>query len=176
MTDETEEFDTCERCDADRLPEYIEPFEVEGQTYSLCGGCREDIAYDIENYRWFERYTRSHHQQAIDALEAMPEILCAHGEYDAGEIVVHTNYVASEVVEDFCDHFGFQITAFRPRWQNDCIIEDLWNCVQEMGDCYEILLEYKDNSSQPLPTEAQFKRISIDYLDESDKQFDADDE
>lgn len=168
----TSEFEECERCERDQPPELIESVEIDEQ-HDICSGCVEDIEYRINNYRWYDRFTDAHLEWALDELEKQDEILCSHGDSSAGEIVVHTNYVDSHVVSDYCDSFGFEIIAFGPQWQNECIIEDTWECVQENGDCFEIVLSYTQRSQEPIPEGAEFSLVDREWLDEGDKQFSA---
>ena len=168
----TSEFEACERCGKDRPPEFIESIEID-ERHDICRGCREEIEYRIENYRWYDRLSDAHFEWALDELERQDEILCAHGDSSAGEIVVHTNYVDSHVVSDYRDKFGFEIVWFGPQWQNECIIDDTWECVQEKGDCFEIVLNYGHRSPPPIPEGAEFTLVDREWLDEGDKQFSA---
>jgi len=169
MTSESEtEYEICERCEKE-TPESGMINVSLSEEWWLCDACVEEIEEGIEDYYWYDRYTKEQHKRALEILRDHDEIYCVHGNaYEAGEIIVHTPYVASAVVEDVCDHFGLQISAFRPRWEEDY---HAWECVEGHGSCFEILLEYKQNSQPPVPLEMKFVPVDIEYLDENDKQF-----
>lgn len=156
----------CERCERDFPEDVVSPVTIE-EDHHLCEGCRLSIEDDIENYNWYDRYTEEHHEMAVEILENQKEIECVHDWYNGGEIIVHTKYVSSNVVTDVCEHFGLQIMAFRPIWQE----EDTWDCVEEAGSMFQILLEYRHNSPPPLPVEEEFSPLDINYLEDNDKQF-----
>lgn len=167
----SKDFEECERCEHERPPEFIETVEVD-EAHELCEGCREDIEARIEDYYWYDRYDEDTHERAVEELESVDEILCVHDNYESGDIIVHTNYVSSSVVKDFCDNFGFQIMWFTPRWQEE-EIDDGWSCVAEQGSCFEIELGYTSRSPPPIPEAFDFEKIELGFLSENDEQFDA---
>lgn len=158
----------CDRCETETPESAVHSITIEDE-WQLCETCIEEIEEDIEEYYWYKRYTKEQHKRALSILKEHDEILCVHGNaYEAGEIIVHTEYVSSDVVSDVCDHFGLQIAAFGPRWQED---DHGFDCVDDHGSCFEILLEYTQESPHPIPLEAKFIPIDIEYLDDNDKQF-----
>lgn len=165
------ETQRCDRCGHNKLEKSIEVVEID-DSHELCAGCRDDIEYDVEAYKWGDRYTKAHHEKAVAELEQHPKIRCVHESYKLGEITVHTPYVNSMVIEDIRDHFSFRIVSFGPQWQNENIIEDGWQCIAEDGDAFEVTLEYNQHSPPPLPLEADVRYIDEEFLDEGDKQFD----
>lgn len=168
--DDSFEGTECARCDREYPEERVSPVVI-NDDHMLCEGCRDNIEERIENYYWYDRFDKEQHERAVEILEDQDEILCAHGRHwQAGEIIVHTNYVSSAVISDVCDHFGFEIVGFGPRWQEEEVWED---CVGEMGSCFEIVLDYTSESPPPLPMEAEFNPIDIEWLDGNDKQFEA---
>lgn len=162
-----EPYFECERCEVETLPKHGDHIEVGDERYLVCDGCVEGVRDDIERYMWSDRYTKEHHEKAVEKLEEQDEILCIDDNYDAGEIWVHTKYVSAEVVMDVMEHFSLRPTWWGPRWQE----EETWDCLEEHGSCFEICLEYTRGNIDPLPVEAPFHRTHSEYLDENDKQF-----
>lgn len=174
MDDSTEDIE-CPKCERSRPEEFFKTAVVGDDEYELCEMCRDDIEFRIENNYWYDTYTEEHHEKLIGVLEDTDEILCfSAGPHAAGDVIIHTNYVSSDVVTDICTHFGMEIRAYGPVWEDDNILdngEPRWECVEEHGSCFQILLVPTD--TVPLPIEAPFNRTDIEWLEESDKQFDA---
>jgi len=154
----------CERCGVER--DELVTIELLNER-DLCDGCVRGIEANVDNYRARDRYTEEHHERAMQLLSERGEIECVIGSYEDMQIVVHTPYVSSDVVTDFCDHFGFRILWFGPRWATD----DSWPCAQQHGDLFEIVLGYDHDCPPPVLVDATFDEEHIDELDENDKQF-----
>lgn len=133
----------------------------------VCEGCVRALSEDVDYYDWRTRYTEEQHERAVNLLSDQDEIECVISSYDDGQIIVHTQYVSSNVVTDFCNHFGFKILSFGPQWH----VDQMWPCMDQHGDIYEVVLEYNHNSPQPIPMAAVFQEDHIEMLDGNDKQF-----
>lgn len=133
----------------------------------VCEGCVLALSEDVDYYDWQDRYTEEQHERAVNLLSDQDEIECVISSYDDGQVIIHTPYVTSDVVTDFCNQFGFKVLAFGPQWQAN----GMWPCVDQHGDIFEIVLEYNHNSPQPVPMAAVFQTEHIDRLDGNDKQF-----
>lgn len=156
----------CDRCGNDTSPELIENVDLDGER-TLCTGCIASLVYSIERYRWNDRYTEDHHERAIELLSEREQIDCVISEYDSGRIIVHTPYVSSDVVMDFCKHFGFNIERFEPNWAR----ESQWPCSKDHGDCFQIVLKYGHDCPEPIPPTVKFFENHIDDLEANDRQF-----
>lgn len=157
----------CERCGRDALAEHIERVELQSD-YSLCTGCIEDLDQSIEYYHRKSRYTKEQHDRAVELLDERDEIFCVYQSYEYCEITVHTPYVSSKVVADFCEHFNYNIVKFSPLWEQ----ESEMKCVDDHGSAFEIVLRYPHKSDFPIHLDAIFFESHIDDLDENDRQFD----
>jgi len=153
----------CDRCDReyDEL-ECVEPLDAD-----LCEGCVRALSGNIEMYDWRDRYTEEQHERAVSLLSDYDEFECVISSYEDGQIVLHTSYVSSDVVTDFCNHFGFQIVAFGPQWEQD----EMWPCMHQHGSVFEIVLEYNHQSQHPVPLNAEFTENHIERVDGNDEQF-----
>jgi hypothetical protein len=156
---------TCDRCEN----------EVDSVTsvtlleeHELCEACRRALSAEVLNYDWRDRYTKEQHERATELLAERDEIECVINSYEDGQIVVHTPYVSSDVITDFCNHFGFVILSFGPQWHAD----GMWPCVDQHGDIFEIVLEYNSDCPQPVPISAKFFENHIERVDGNDEQFD----
>jgi len=165
MADETE-YESCERCGRSVEPEMIHSVELESE-WSVCDGCVRAMEDNTTYHDWRDRYTEEQHERAVSLLVSRDEFECVLDDYSRGQIAVHTPYVSSDVVLDFCKHFGFEIAGFWPRWEQ----EERLPCSSEHGSTFEIILEYNTRSSPPIPTSVEFDVIRLDRLDEIDKQF-----
>jgi hypothetical protein len=137
------------------------------QEWSVCEGCQDALTDDIEYYRWEDRYTEEIHERAVERLAGYDEIECVISSYDAGQIIVHTPYVSSNVVTDFCDFYGFEIVAFNPIWFE----QDDWPCLDSHGSIFQIVLEYNQRSPMPSSESLKFFENDLEQLDGNDKQF-----
>lgn len=162
----SDEYDECERCGHDRLPEDMRTIELEDEWY-VCAGCIAALEEDIVYRDWQDRYTEEQHERAVSLLSERDEFECIISSYEDGQIVLHTSYVSSDVVTDFCNHFGFQIVSFGPQWEND----EMWPCMHQHGSLFEIVLEYNHRSQQPVPLSVTFQENHIERVDGNDKQF-----
>lgn len=156
----------CDRCGNESIPRYIHTVDVDGE-YSVCSGCISALVESIEWYDWRNRYTEEHHERAVSLLSERDEIDCVISEYETGRIIVHTSYVSSDVVKDFCNHFGFKISRFEPNWAK----ESSWPCTKDHGDCFQIVLMYDHDCPKPTPVNTKFFENHIDDLEENDRQF-----
>jgi hypothetical protein len=162
----SEEYVTCDRCGNERNEDFIQTVELT-DTHKICGGCATSLNGSVVNYHWQDRYTEEQHQRAVSLLSERDVFECVIESYEDGQIVLHTKYVSSDVVTDFCNHFGFEIARFGPQW----LVDQEWPCMTSHGDTFEIVLEYNHYSRPPIPTQARFEYASIDGLDGNDKQF-----
>lgn len=154
----------CERCGR----EYDELTTVElGEVRLLCSACIGALREKIDYFRWQDRYTEEQHERALSLLEDYDEFECIISSYEDGQVVLHTPYVSSDVVTDFCNHFGYRIISFGPQWEAD----DMWPCVHQHGDLFEIVLQYNHLCEPPIPLAAKFQENHIERVDENDKQF-----
>lgn len=160
------EYETCERCGRD-VPSGDRTTVDLLNSYEVCYGCAETLTGDVEFYDWQDRYTEEQHERAVEELSNRDEIKCVISDYEQGAIIIHTPYVSSDVVADFCEHFGFQIRGFHPVWEQ----EDKWPCVSDHGSLFEVSLSYEQNSDSPIPIKFKFETTHIDTLSDSDKQF-----
>lgn len=154
----------CDRCGYER--DELETIELRAE-YELCGGCVNDMDASIDEYQWQDRYTEEQHERALSLLDEYDEFECVISSYDDGQIIVHTRYVTSDVITDFCNHFRFDIISFGPQWAAD----GMWPCASEHGDIFEIVLEYNHSCAPPIPLPAKFRENHIERLDGNDKQF-----
>lgn len=154
----------CERCGL----EYEELTKVElVQPRELCEPCIEALSQKVEYYDWRDKYTEEQHERALEEFDKYDEIECVISSYEDGQIVIHTEYVTSDVITDFCNHFGYRIISFCPRWENDGV----WPCEEMHGNMYEIVLEYNELCPPPMPIDVTFGENHIENVDENDKQF-----
>lgn len=170
MTSQSEtepEYDRCEKCEHETPDEGLNTVTLLDD-WTLCDACVELLDESMETHYWYDRYSKEQHERAVSLLEEQDSVWCVDAVYEAGEIIVHTPYVSSEVVSDVADHFGLRVGGFGPAWEED---ENALDCVKEHGSCFEILLEYTQNSPDPLPLEADLIHIDLKWLDENDKQF-----
>lgn len=156
--------DECDRCE--REFDDLRDVDLIAER-DLCEGCVRALDEDVYNYRWQDRYTEEQHERALSLLSGRDEFECVISSYEDGQIILHTPYVSSDVVTDFCDHFGFQIISFGPQWEAD----EVWPCAHRHGDLFEIGLEYNEQCPSPIPVAMKFEEIDIEDLDENDKQF-----
>lgn len=163
----SDEYDTCDRCGRDVYPDDLQTITVV-EKHEVCPGCMNDVSEDIDNYDWQDRYTEEQHERAVSLLAERDEILCVISSYEDAQIIVHTPYVTSDVVLDFCNHFGFYITHFAPCWKQ----ESEYPCINDHGSVFQITLSYTHRSRPPIPMNVEFKPSRIDDLSESDQQFD----
>ena len=165
MTTSQSETESCDRCDNES--DDLQSIELIDE-HILCTPCIRAIDDDIDDYYWYDRYTEEHHERAVRLLEEQDEIECVHESYNLGEIIVHTKYVNSNVLTDVSDSFGLEIVRFHPLWEQE---ETEWDCIDRHGSCFEILLEYNQDSPSPMPLEFRFIEIDSEFIDENDKQF-----
>jgi len=156
----------CERCEREYDSESVQVIDLDEER-SLCNGCIDALSDNIDYYDWQDLYTEEQHERALSLLTERDEFECVIDSYEDGQIVLHTPYVTSNVVTDFCNHFGFKIISFGPQWEADGI----WPCVGRHGDLFEIVLEYNNNCPPPVPTQAIFEENHIEDIDGNDKQF-----
>lgn len=154
----------CQRCGVER--DELATVELLDE-YDLCDGCVRDIDANIEHYHVEDRYTEEQHERAVQLLSERDETECVINSYEDRQIVVHTPYVSSDVVTDFCDHFGLRILWYGPRWQ----AEGAWPCADDHGDIFEVVLGYDHDCPPPVPINSVFETAHIDDLDGNDKQF-----
>lgn len=147
-------MDGCNKCDNDA-------------NRCFCEQCIASLRDADERDPWKERYTEEQHERAVSLLSEQDEIECVISDYDVGQIIVHTPYVSSNVVTDFCNHFGFIIQSFGPRWENG----SKFPCTAHHGSMFEIVLSYEHESDTPIPLRVSFVRDHLDDLDGNDKQF-----
>jgi hypothetical protein len=114
-----------------------------------------------------DEYTEEQHERAVSLLSERDEIQCVITDFEEGLVVVHTPYVTSDVVKDFCLHFGYEIVRFGPAWEKESILP----CMSDHGSTFEIALSYTMKSDSPIPLNVEFVSEHIDELDENDKQF-----
>ena len=165
---ETEpEYEQCEKCEQETPDEGLNTVTLLDD-WTLCDACVESLDESMETHYWYDRYSEEQHDKAVKLLEEQDSVWCVNDVYGAGEIIVHTPYVSSDVVTDVADHFGLQVAGFAPAWEEENRSLD---CVKEHGSCFEILLEYTQESPEPLPLEADLIRIDLEWLEENDKQF-----
>lgn len=166
MTNEDDEYEQCERCGKDVIPGSRVTVEID-DSYKVCISCAEALIGEIELYDWQDRYTEEQHERALSLLSGRDEIDCVISDYDIGHIIVHTDYVSSDVIKDFCEHFGFSIKSFGPVWENETDIP----CISDHGSTFEVVLQYGYQSDMPIPTQFKFEEMYVDRLDENDEQF-----
>lgn len=154
----------CDRCEYEY--ENLNTVELKKER-RLCDGCIRALDEDVYYYRWQDRYTKEQHERALSLLSERDEFECVIGSYEDGQIVLHTEYVSSDVVSDFCDHFGFEVIQFGPQWEQDGV----WPCVIDHGSLFEIVLEYNHHCRSPAPIAAKFMPNHIENLDGNDRQF-----
>lgn len=169
MSSDSEEYVECERCEHE-VPNG-ERISVElNDEYSLCSSCVGYLDREVEDFWWYDRLPKEQFERAVEILQEQDEILCVHEtSYQNSMIMVHTNYVNSDVVRDVCDHFGFHVESFGPAWQQ----ETRYRCVRENGSCFYINLTYRPRADYPAPMEVKFVPRWRDNLVDTDKQFDA---
>jgi len=161
MSDEDSE---CDRCGYE-FPE-LQSVSL-GEVRELCGGCIGALRDSIDFHDWQDRYTEEQHERALSLLSDYDEFECVISSYEDGQVVLHTPYVTSNVVTDFCNHFRYDIISFGPMWEVD---ED-WPCAHQHGDIFQIVLEYNTSCDPPIPLAAKFQEHHIDDIDGNDKQF-----
>lgn len=162
----SDKYEECDRCGNDSLPEAMQYVVLE-TGHQLCEGCLRAMEDDVEYYDWQDRYTEEQHERAIELFSERDEFECVISSYEDGQVVLHTPYVSSDVVTDFCNHFGYRIAAFTPRWE----VENEWPCMSQHGDTFEIMLEYNSQCSPPIPLPAKFQENHIEQIKAPDKQF-----
>lgn len=154
----------CDRCGIEW--DTLETIALRDE-HELCSGCVTDMDASIDEYRWHDRYTEEQHERAVSALSEMDEVQCVIDSYERGQVIVHTPYVASEVVLDYLQHFGFRVMSFGPIWYN----EHDWPCLEEHESTFQIVLQYDHYCKKPCPLDTVFDTWRADALDENDKQF-----
>lgn len=162
----SDDWINCDRCGRNVDPDDTKDISIDGE-YEVCPGCATDLTQDIEQYDADDRYTEEQHERAVSLLSDRDEIECVISSYEDKQIIVHTPYVSSEVVIDFCDHFGFYMNQFEVCWEE----EYSWPCVSDHGSIFQIVLSYTHRSRPPIPLNAKFTEDRIDNLTENDKQF-----
>lgn len=162
----SDEYKVCDKCESETPPERMVLVEL-SESWALCEACVVGIEEEIEYNHWMDRYTEEHHERAIEVLSERDEITCVISDYENGAIVIHTPYVSADVVVDFCRHFGFRITDYRPQWHH----KSDWPCAADHGDIFEVTLKYLPDSPQPSLVEAKFTTNRIEDIDSNDKQF-----
>lgn len=115
----------------------------------------------------YERYTEDIHERAVELLEGRDEIDCVIHDYERRDIFVHTPYVSSNVVTDFCNFFGYRLSGFWPEWEQESDLP----CMSDHGSTFVILLQYTPRSPPPSNIGVKFPTPHLDELDESSKQF-----
>lgn len=154
----------CDRCGR----EYDELTTVElGEERNICSACIGALREDIDYFDWRDRYTEEQHERALSLFSDYDEFECVISSYEDAQIVLHTPYVSSDVVTDFCNHFMYDIISFGPQWEAD----EIWPCAHQHGDIYEIVLEYNHSCDPPIPLPAKFQENHIERIDDNDKQF-----
>jgi len=153
----------CDRCDR----EFDDLENVESLEASLCDACIRALMDDIEFRDWQDRYTEEQHERALSLLDDYDEFECIISSYEDGQVVIHTPYVTSDVVTDFCNHFGYKILSFGPQWSADYV----WPCMDDHGDIFEVVLQYDHSCDTPIPLAAKFQENHIERIDGNDKQF-----
>jgi len=154
----------CDRCF--REYEDLQTIELR-EEHEICQGCVRSFEEDVFYYDWQDRYTEEQHERALSLFSERDEIECVISSYEDGQVIVHTRYVSSDVITDFCNHFGYQILSFSPQWSDDA----MWPCMTQHGDIFEIVLEYNHDCPHPVPTSTIFQEPHIGNLDGNDKQF-----
>jgi hypothetical protein len=162
----SEDMETCDRCGVDR-PDGMVRDKTLVDDWRLCDACIIRLNDLVRDYKWKDRYTEEQHERAMSVIGEQEEIECVIGSYDVGQIYIHTPYVSSDVVADFCNHFGLKIHGFGPRWEKN----EHWPCMKDHGDTFEVLLQYDSKSRPPNSLGTKFNRNHINDLLESDKQF-----
>lgn len=158
--------DECDRCERDVPDNSLQSVSL-NEEHSICTGCIDVLDDEIQFFDWKEAYTEDQHSRAEEILDSIDEIECIISDYSDGKIVVHTQYVDLAVVADVCEHFGFRISAFGPRWEHD----SRWPCAEIHGSIFEIVLQYDHLCETPIPMTVAFEPRHIDTLDGNDKQF-----
>lgn len=164
----------CDKCDhSSQNLEIIcihERTDEETKTYRVCSGCKDQLVSDIENHYWYEVVSEEDFNRMISYLQSVEYIDCVYGDgYSAGDIIIHTKYGTSEVVEDACDHFGYNIEQFSVVDGDD---EQMYECFEEHGKCLMVLLT-PDGNIDPIPDPIENRNYSsLDYIDEDDRLFD----
>lgn len=154
----------CDRCDRD----FDDLTSVQlGEERQLCEPCVGALREKVDFHDWKDRYTEEQHERAVSLLSEYDEFECVISSYEDGQVVLHTPYVTSDVVTDFCNHFGYTILSFGPQWE----VDRMWPCMGTHGDMFEIVLEYNHSSSQPIPLNVEFHEDHIERIDGNDKQF-----
>lgn len=114
-----------------------------------------------------ERYTKEIHNRAVELLEEREEIDCVIHDAERRDIFVHTPYVSSNVVTDFCNFFGYRLSGFWPEWEQESDLP----CMDDHGSTFVILLQYTPRSPYPANIETEFRTPHLDELEENSKQF-----
>lgn len=161
MSDEYEECDRCEK-EFDELQKINLGIEKE-----VCEACQTALIEEVDYYDWRDRYTEDQHERAVSILSDRPEVECVLDDYERGQIIVHTNYVSSDVVYGVCEHFGFKIDSFGPQWYK----QGEWPCLDSHESVMQIVLTYDHTCEYPIPTSCIFEDEHIDNLDGNDEQF-----
>lgn len=147
-------MNNCDECDNDA-------------TRAFCEQCIADLRDADSRTPIEERYTEEQHERATTLLSEQDEIECVISDYEQKLVIVHTPYVSSDVVGDFCEQFGYHIQSFGPRWENG----SRFPCSAHHGSMFEIVLSYDYTSDAPMPIRVPFVRETLDELDGNDKQF-----
>lgn len=162
----SDEYEECDRCGRDTLPDDIKTIKLNDR-HEVCYGCSEALTEDIESYRWQDRYTEEHHERALSLFSEDDNIHCTIEDYERGQILIHTDYVSSRVITDFCKHFGYRIFSFGPIWEET----SKWKCVEQHGSTFEIGLQYDHHCPMPAATNIKFIENHSEKLSGKDKQF-----
>lgn len=162
----------CERCET-ATREY--EVEVGEHVRYVCPRCKREILAGIDNYYWYDRFTRGHYQIISAYLQSLDVVECVHDHaYEAGEMWVHTKYGTTEVVGDILDYFG-SIYAVGIERKEDSV----WECVEENGEMFEIGLDFAKELPVELISPRKFA-LSLytsnykdsNYVTEEDRLFD----
>jgi len=156
--------DNCDRCGHEFTELKTIPL---GEDRELCDGCIGALRDSIDFFDWMDRYTEEQHERALSLLGEYDEFECVISSYEDGQIVLHTPYVTSNVVTDFCNHFRYDIISFGPMWNADAE----WPCLPDHGDVFQIVLEYNHSCDPPMPLSVAFDEDHIKDIDGNDKQF-----
>jgi hypothetical protein len=157
---------TCDRCGQDVSTDLVEDISLSSD-WTLCEPCVDRLDRLVKDYDWKDRYTEEQHERAVSLLSERSEFECVIDSYERGQIIVHTPYVSSKVVADFCQHFGFEVASFNPIW----LEQSEWPCVDSHDSIFQIVLEYNHRCKPPVPINTTFDEYYTDNLDGSDRQF-----
>ena len=179
-TDESTDHPECDACDRAQYGEepLLHEVDLAGDAYEVCERCLNGLRSDVEDHYWYDRLDEAHYDRAAEYLRNLDEVWCVkdHG-YPGGEMWLHTPFCNAAVVNDVVEHFSFRIRWFSVVYPDD---DHVYDCVHDHGPCIEINLDYPSNADYPFPLEydiAEDRSYSdTEFLNESDRLFDRDDE